>query len=231
MTTIQTTLSTPKLQLGSFYVHVWGCQMNVYDGGRIRDLMTAAGFAESSAPRGANIIILSDRGVDENHVAIPSLLAVAAVSRHLVKSKRATAMSLIVESGEPREVHHFATLMGYGASAIIPYLAHATIKELVDEGLLDKDYYAAVEDYDNAVINGIVKIASKMGISTIRSYQGSKIFEAIGISQDVINEYFTGTVSRIGGITLDDIEKAADKRHSKAFDPLGLESDLELTSV
>ncbi len=180
---------------------------------------------------GANIIILSDRGVDENHVAIPSLLAVAAVSRHLVKSKRATAMSLIVESGEPREVHHFATLMGYGASAINPYLAHATIKELVDEGLLDKDYYAAVEDYDNAVINGIVKIASKMGISTIRSYQGSKIFEAIGISQDVINEYFTGTVSRIGGITLDDIEKAADKRHSKAFDPLGLESDLELTSV
>ena len=180
---------------------------------------------------GANIIILSDRGVDENHVAIPSLLAVAAVSRHLVRTKKATAMSLIVESGEPREVHHFATLMGYGATAINPYLAHATIKELVDEGLLDKDYYAAVADYDNAVINGIVKIASKMGISTIRSYQGSKIFEAIGISPEVINEYFTGTVSRIGGITLEDIEKAADKKHSRAFDPLGLESDLELTAV
>ena len=180
---------------------------------------------------GANILILSDRGVDENHVAIPSLLAVAAVSRYLVKTKKTTAMSLIVESGEPREVHHFATLLGYGASAVNPYLAHATIKELVDDGLLEKDYYAAVHDYDNAIINGIVKIASKMGISTIRSYQGSKIFEAIGISPDVINEYFTGTVSRIGGITLADIEKSVDKRHSKAFDPLGLETDLELSAV
>ena len=180
---------------------------------------------------GANILILSDRGVDENHVAIPSLLAVAAVSRYLVKTKKTTAMSLIVESGEPREVHHFATLLGYGASAVNPYLAHATIKELVDDGLLEKDYYAAVHDYDNAIINGIVKIASKMGISTIRSYQGSKIFEAIGISPDVINEYFTGTVSRIGGITLADIEKSVDKRHSKAFDPLGLETDFELSAV
>ncbi len=181
--------------------------------------------------QGASILILSDRGVDENHVAIPSLLAVSAVHKHLVETRKCTAMSLILESGEPREVHHFATLLGYGASAVNPYLAHATIGELIEDGLLDKDYYAAVEDYDQAVLSGIVKIASKMGISTIKSYQGSKMFEAIGISSEVIEEYFTGTVSRVGGITLDDIEKAVDEQHSKAFDPLGLPVDLELTAV
>ncbi len=180
---------------------------------------------------GASILILSDRGVDENHVAIPSLLAVSAVHKHLVATKKCTAMSLILESGEPREVHHFATLLGYGASAVNPYLAHSTIQELIDDGLLDKDYYAAVEDYDSAILSGIVKIASKMGISTIRSYQGSKIFEAIGISEAVINEYFPGTVSRIGGITLDDIGRNVDAQHSKAFDPLGLPVNLELTAT
>ncbi|MBQ8305991.1 MAG: glutamate synthase large subunit [Blautia sp.] len=181
--------------------------------------------------QGANILILSDRGVDENHVAIPSLLAVAAVHKHLVDTRKCTAMSLILESGEPREVHHFATLLGYGASAVNPYLAYATIAELLEEELLDKDYYAAVEDYANAVLAGIVKIASKMGISTIQSYQGSKIFEAIGISEDVINDYFTGTVSRVGGITLEDIGKACDEQHSRAFDPLGRATDLELTAA
>jgi len=180
---------------------------------------------------GANILILSDRGVDENHVALPSLLAVAAVHRHLVQTKKCTAMSLILESGEPREVHHFATLLGYGASAVNPYLAHATIAELVEDGLLEKDYYAAVEDYDHAVLAGIVKIASKMGISTIQSYQGSKIFEAIGIAPEVIDRYFTGTVSRVGGITLTDIAAAVDAQHSRAFDPLGLNTDLSLTAV
>ena len=180
---------------------------------------------------GANILILSDRGVDENHVAVPSLLAVAAVHRHLVVTKKCTAMSLILESGEPREVHHFATLLGYGASAVNPYLAHATIESLIKEGSLNKDYYAAVEDYDHAVLKGIVKIASKMGISTIQSYQGSKIFEAIGISKDVTDKYFNGTVSRIEGITLKDIAAATDRQHSKAFDPLGLSTDMSLNSV
>ena len=180
---------------------------------------------------GANILILSDRGVDENHVALPSLLAVAAVHKHLVETKKSTAMSLILESGEPREVHHFATLLGYGASAVNPYLAHATIASLVEEELLDKDYYAAVEDYDNAILFGIVKIASKMGISTIQSYQGSKIFEAIGISEEVTKEFFPGTVSRVGGITLEEIGKAVDRQHSKAFDPLGLPVNLELTAA
>lgn len=180
---------------------------------------------------GTNILILSDRGVDENHVAIPSLLAVSAVHTYLVKTKKCTAMSLILESGEPREVHHFATLLGYGASAVNPYLAHSTIKELIDDGSLDKDYYAAVNDYDDAVLSGIVKIASKMGISTIQSYQGSKMFEAIGISTDVIDEYFPGTVSRIEGITLEDIAQYTDEQHSKAFDPLGLQADMTLDAV
>ena len=179
---------------------------------------------------GANILILTDRGVDGNRVAIPSLLAVAAVHKHLVDTRKCTAMSLILESAEPREVHHFATLLGYGASAVNPYLAHATIAELLETDLLDKDYYAAVEDYDRAILFGIVKIASKMGISTLQSYQGSKIFEAIGISKEVTEEFFSGTVSRVGGITLDDIGEAADRQHSLAFDPLGLSVDLELTA-
>ena len=179
---------------------------------------------------GANIIILSDRGVDENHVAIPSLLAVGAVQHYLVQTKKRTSMAVILESGEPRDVHHFATLLGYGASAINPYLAQESIQELIDLNMLDKDYYAAVDDYNNAIISGIVKIAAKMGISTIQSYQGAKIFEAIGINSDVINKYFTGTVSRIEGIGLKDIQEDVETLHSKAFDPLGLSTDTTLDS-
>ena len=179
---------------------------------------------------GANIIILSDRGVDENHVAIPALLAVGAVQHYLVQTKKRTSMAVILESGEPRDVHHFATLLGYGASAINPYLAQESIQELIDLNMLDKDYYAAVDDYNNAIISGIVKIAAKMGISTIQSYQGAKIFEAIGINSDVINKYFTGTVSRIEGIGLKDIQEDVETLHSKAFDPLGLSTDTTLDS-
>lgn len=180
---------------------------------------------------GVNIMVLSDRGVDENHVAIPSLLAISALNRHLVVTKKKTSAALILESGEPREVHHFATLLGYGACAINPYLAQESIKELIDSHMLDKDYYAAVEDYNNAILHGIVKIASKMGISTIQSYEGSQIFEAIGIDKEVINKYFPHTVCRVGGITLEDIEKQVDDLHSQAFDPLGLANDLTLDSL
>ncbi len=186
--------------------------------------------ADRAYREGANILILSDRGVDENHVAIPSLLAVSGLQQYLVKTKKRTALAIILESGEPREVHHFATLIGYGACAINPYLAHESVKQLVDEHMLDKDYYAAVDDYNKAIINGIVKIASKMGISTIQSYQGSKIFEAIGIDSAVIDKYFTNTVSRIGGITLKDIENDVNELHSAAYDPLGLQTDLTLDS-
>ena len=186
--------------------------------------------ADRAHREGANIIILSDRGVDENHVAIPSLLAVSALQQYLVQTKKRTSMAVILESGEPRDVHHFATLLGYGASAINPYLAQESIQELIDLNMLDKDYYAAVDDYNNAIISGIVKIAAKMGISTIQSYQGAKIFEAIGINSDVINKYFTGTVSRIEGIGLKDIQEDVETLHSKAFDPLGLSTDTTLDS-
>ena len=180
---------------------------------------------------GANIIILSDRDIDENHVPIPSLLAVSALQQHLVKSKKRTGVALILESGEPREGHHFAALLGYGACAVNPYLAQESIQYLIESGMLHKDYYAAVEDYNSAVLHGIVKIASKMGISTIQSYQGSQIFEAIGISKEVVDKYFTNTVSRVGGITLEDIAGDVASLHSAAFDPLGLDVDLTLDSA
>ena len=186
--------------------------------------------ADKACADGANILILSDRGVDENRLAIPSLLAVSALHQHLVATKKRTALSIVLESGEPREVHHFATLLAYGASAINPYLAHETIRELIQDDLLDKDYYAAVNDYNDAVLHGIVKIASKMGISTLQSYQGSKIFEAVGLGRELIDEYFTGTVSRIGGITLEDVENTVDSLHTAAFDPLGLSVSNELPS-
>jgi glutamate synthase (ferredoxin) len=187
--------------------------------------------ADKAYSDGSNIIILSDRGVDEYHVAIPSLLAVSALQQYLVRTKKRTALSLIIETAEPREVHHFATLLGFGASAINPYLAHESIKHMINHHMLDKDYYAAVDDYNDAILHGIVKIASKMGISTIQSYQGAKIFEAIGISKEVIDEYFTGVVSRVGGLTLKDIEAQIDALHNQAFDPLGLDQDIYLNSV
>lgn len=181
--------------------------------------------------KGANIVVLSDRGVDENHVAIPSLLAVAALNSHLVNTKKRNSVSLILESGEPREVHHFATLLGYGAAAINPYLAHDAVKYLVDNNMLNKDKYAAIDDYNSAVIHGIVKIASKMGISTVQSYQGSQIFEAIGLNSELIDKYFPGTVSRVEGIGIEDIQNDVESRHSHAFDPLGLSVDETLNSV
>ena len=179
---------------------------------------------------GANIVILSDRGVDENHVAIPSLLAVSAVERYLIRTKKCTAVSIVLESAEPRDVNHFATLLGYGARAVNPYLAHAAIGSLIDQGLLDKDYHTAVKDYNQAILSGIVKIASKMGISTIQSYQSAQIVEAVGIGRVVVDEYFTGTLSRVGGVGLKEIAQLVDDHHSRAFDPLGLGGDPTLDS-
>ena len=180
---------------------------------------------------GANILILSDRGVDEYHVAMPSLLALSGLQQHLVRTKKRTSVAIILETGEPREVHHFATLLGYGACAVNPYLAHETIRQLIDTGMLQKDYYAAVDDYNHGILSGIVKIASKMGISTIQSYQGAKIFEAIGLKEEFINRYFTDTVSRVGGIGIEEIAQDYLARHSQAFDPLGLEVNLTLDSL
>ncbi len=186
---------------------------------------------DRAAANGKNIIILSDRGVDENHVPIPSLLAVSAVEQHLVRTKKRTKVSIVLESAEPRDVHQMATLLGFGARAINPYLAHECIAELIDKGILDKDYHTAIDDYNMALLHGVVKIAAKMGISTIQSYQSARIFEAVGLSEEVIHRYFTGTVSRVGGITLKEIEEGIAFRHDHAFDPLGLGTDTTLDSV
>ena len=180
---------------------------------------------------GANVIILSDRGVDEYHMAIPSLLAVSAIEQYLVRTKKRTAVSIILESAEPRDVHHFATLLGYGARAINPYLAQDCIEELVERNMLDKDCHQAVADYNKAILAGIVKIASKMGISTLQSYQSAQIFEAVGICKEVIDSYFTNTVSPVAGIGLKEIAEGIQWRHNHAFDPLDLGVDTTLDSV
>ena len=180
---------------------------------------------------GANIVILSDRGVDENHVAIPSILAVSAVEQYLVRTKKRTAISIILETAEVRDVHQSAMCLGYGARAINPYLAHECIAELIDQKLLDKDYHTAIDDYNKAIINGVVKIAAKMGISTIQSYQSAQIFEAVGISKEVTDKYFTNTVSRVGGIGIKEIEEDVNYHHNQAFDPLGLTVNTHLDSV
>ncbi len=185
---------------------------------------------DRAAQNGANIIILSDRGVDENHMPIPALLAVSSVEQHLVRTKRRTAVSIILESAEPRDVHQAATLLGFGARAINPYLAHECIAELIDIGILDKDYHTAIADYNKALLGGVVKIAAKMGISTLQSYQSARIFEAIGLSKDFIDRYFTGTTSRVGGIGIKEIGEDVELRHNKAFDPLGLHTDTSLDS-
>ena len=186
---------------------------------------------EKEYHNGNNILIISDRGVDENHVAIPSLLAVSGIEQYLIRTKKRTAVSIILESAEVKDVHQAAMVLGYGARAVNPYLAHECIAELIDQKLLDKDYHTAIADYNKALINGIVKIAAKMGISAIQSYQSAQIFEAVGIDKDVIDLYFTKTISRVGGISLKEIEEDVNFHHNKAFDPLGLAVNTHLDSV
>ena len=180
---------------------------------------------------GSNILVLSDRGVDENHIPIPSLLAVSAVQQHMVKTKKYTKLSLIIESGEPRDVHQCAALLGFGAKAIYPYLAQECITEMIDLGLLDKDYHTAIDDYNKAILDGIVKAAAKMGISTIQSYQSAKIFEAVGLRKELMDQYFSGVVCTYGNIGLEEIEQDIYYRHSHAFDPLGLAVDTTTDST
>ncbi|MBO7583422.1 MAG: glutamate synthase large subunit [Treponema sp.] len=190
-------------------------------------------FAQIDAAytEGYNIIILSDRGVDETHAAIPAILATSAVEQYLIRTKKRTAVSVILETAEVRDVHQAAMCLGYGARAINPYLAHEAIAELIDQKLLDKDYHTAIDDYNKAIINGIVKIAAKMGISTIQSYQSAQIFEAVGIAQDVVEKYFTNTVSRVGGVGLKEIEEDVHYHHAQGFDPNGLTVNQHLDSV
>ena len=160
--------------------------------------------ADRVIDKGHNLIILSDRGIDKDNAAIPALLAVSALHHHLIRKGTRTKVSLLLESGEPREVHHFALLLGYGVSAVNPYLAFETLDDMIRQGLLKGvAHEKAVQNYIKAATKGVVKILSKMGISTIQSYRGAQIFEAVGLAQDVIDQYFTWTASRIGGIGLE----------------------------
>ena len=138
------------------------------------------------------------------------------MEQYLIRTKKRTAVSIILESAEPREVHHFATLLGYGARAVNPYLAQECIAEQIDNGRLDKDYHTAIADYNNAILQGIVKIASKMGISTLQSYQSAQIFEAVGICRETIDKYFTNTVSPVEGIGLKEINEGVEWRRSES---------------
>ncbi len=174
--------------------------------------------ADEAIEKGATLVILSDRGVDSTHAAIPALLAVSGLHHHLIRQGTRTRMSILLESAEPREVHHFAMLIGYGAEGINPYLAFESIEELVaKDDIHGMNVEQAEASYVQAVTDGIIKILSKMGISTIQSYRGAQIFEAIGIHMDVIDKYFTRTSSRLGGIGLDIIAKEVLLRHASAY--------------
>lgn len=174
--------------------------------------------AEHEVLAGTNIIILSDRNTSREYGPLPALLVVSGLHHHLIEKGLRTKTSIVVTSAEPREVHHFALLIGYGADAINPYLAYESIRDLIDKGMLKGlEYSQAEKNYIKAVIKGIVKVLSKMGISTIQSYRGAQIFEAVGISSDVIQKYFAGTPSRIQGLDIDKIAKEVSLRHKEAF--------------
>ncbi|MCI8404917.1 MAG: glutamate synthase large subunit [Clostridia bacterium] len=168
-----------------------------------------------------NIIILSDRGVNKDKAPVPALLIAAGLHHHLIRQGTRMKVSIVLETGEPREVHHFACLIGYGVNGINPYMAYEAIDELVQDGLVEFSYEDCVKRFNKACTKGIVKVMSKMGISTIQSYQGAQIFEALGISQSVVEKYFTGTTTRIGGIGLEHIQKETLLRHMEAFDKVG----------
>jgi glutamate synthase (ferredoxin) len=187
-------------------------------GGLKEALDTLFMAADTAMEHGYNIIILSDKGVDSAKAPIPALLAVAGLHHHLVRAGTRTQMSIVIETGESREVHHHALLVGYGANAIYPWLAYENIERLATEGIIALDADAAQKNYHKALTASIIKIMSKMGISTVRSYHGAQIFEALGIASEVVDRYFTGTTTRIGGATLDDIEAETLARHREAFD-------------
>ncbi|MBI2166970.1 MAG: glutamate synthase large subunit [Candidatus Omnitrophica bacterium] len=174
--------------------------------------------ASQAIRKGTNIIVLSDRGIDREHAAIPALLAVSGLHHHLIREGTRTRVGLVLESGEPREVHHFALLIGYGCGAVNPYLAFETLDDMIRQGILkDIDHKTAVKNYAKAIAKGVVKTMSKMGISTIQSYRGAQIFEAIGLNHSVIDKYFTWTASRVEGIGLEELAEEVRKRHEHAF--------------
>ena len=199
-----------------------GCQ------GLQEALATLCKQAEESVNEGVNYIVLSDRDVDATHAAIPSLLAVSAVHHHLISVGKRVQTALIVESGEIREVMHAALLLGFGASALNPYMAFAVIDKLVNEKEIQLDYATAEKKYIKSVCKGLFKIMSKMGISTIRSYRGAKIFETVGLSEELSNAYFGGLSSRIGGIRLDEVARDAIAFHKEGMEVLKKKGEAEL---
>ncbi|MGJ7919884.1 glutamate synthase large subunit [Neobacillus sp. LXY-4] len=182
--------------------------------GRLEELCQEA---EQAIAEGASLLILSDRNMAENATVIPVLLAASALHQHLVRRGSRTEVSIIVESGEVREIHHFAALLGYGVDAINPYLVYEVYKKAIADGALKLSYQQAVEKYNKAVSEGVVKVMSKMGISTVQSYRGAQIFEAVGLGYEVIEQYFSGTASQLGGIDLTVIAKEAQERHQAAY--------------
>ena len=184
--------------------------------------------ASKAIDEGANIIILSDRFVDENHAPIPALLACSYVNHALHKLNKRSRISLIIESAEPREVHHFALLFGFGASAVNPYIVNEIVeKQIKDSDITDLEYLTAIKNYNKAIGKGILKVMNKIGISTLNSYRGSQLFECVGINTNTVEKYFPNTPTRIQGIGLMEIEKEIVKRHKKAFNP-NIESDIEI---
>ncbi|MBY6035835.1 glutamate synthase large subunit [Fictibacillus nanhaiensis] len=180
-------------------------------------LITLCSEAEKSIAEGASLLILSDRSMNKDQTPIPVLLAVSALHHHLVQKGMRTKVSLIVDSGEVREVHHFAALIGYGADAIHPYLTYKTYEQAIEDGHIQLSFQETIRTYKKGVTDGIVKVMSKMGISTVQSYRGAQIFEAIGIGKDVIDRFFPATASQIDGISLKEIEREARLRHDQGF--------------
>jgi len=175
--------------------------------------------ADKAFAEGVNILILSDRGVSKDKIPIPALLAVAGLHHHLIRNETRTRLCIVLESGEPREIHHFAMLIGYGVSAINPYLVFEAIDDMINTGFLpDITHEKGVKSYKKAVTKGVIKVMSKMGISTVQSYQGAQIFEAVGLSSPIIDKYFTGTPSRVGGIGIEELAAEVEERHGAAFD-------------
>ena len=175
--------------------------------------------AEAAVDEGCNYIVLSDRGVNADNAPIPSLLATSAVHHHLIDCKKRLQTALVVETADAREVMHFALLSGYGASAINPYLAFAVINDLVERQEIQLDYNTAVKNYIKAIDKGLLKVMSKMGISTLTSYKGAQLFEAVGVSEEMSRKYFGNTVSKIGGIDMDDLSRDILKSHAESFSP------------
>jgi len=218
-----------RVNWGDFLATTLGTLYNPAGGSQaLEDALDELCMRASLAIRdGYRLLILSDRGIDSDNAPIPSLLALTAVHNHLVRERKRTQVALIIESGEPREVMHFALLIGYGASAINPYLAIETLEDMAEKKLLAVDFPTALKNYKKAINKGLLKVFSKMGISTLQSYRGAQIFEAIGLNHELIDRYFTGTASRIEGVGLEVLAREAQTKHAHAFRP-ATQSETEL---